>query len=74
MTLYVLPAEASRASLSLPVLRERARRRGLLIAADRTTGTFSLVDARLRCPLVGLDRVGLPDIAQAVELIRNERN
>jgi hypothetical protein len=67
---YLLPAEPARASVSLPAIRERARRRGLLIARDRTNGLFSLVDARLRLPLLGLDRVGLADVAQAVEFIR----
>jgi hypothetical protein len=66
---YLPPAEVSR-PVPLPTIRERARRCGYLISADHCTGTFSLVDARLHLPLLGLDHVTLPEIARAVEAVR----
>ena len=36
------------------------------IARDRYAETYSLIDARLRIPLLGLDHVGLPEIANAI--------
>jgi hypothetical protein len=65
--MYFLPADPSSPPSSLKRLRERARRAKYLIAADHYTGTFSLIDARLRRPLVGLEHVGLPEIANAIE-------
>jgi hypothetical protein len=59
---------------STPTLQAlSARRFGYLIAADYVTGTFTLVDARLRLPLLGLDHVGLPEIARAIETVRTGR-
>jgi hypothetical protein len=45
--LYVLPADPATPKSSLKTLRQTARRAGYLIAADYTTDTFTLVDARL---------------------------
>jgi len=67
---YLLPANPASPSPSLKQLRERARCSGYLIAADYCTGTFTLVDARLRLPILGLDHVGLPEIARAIETVR----
>jgi hypothetical protein len=71
--LYVLPANPASPKSSLKSLRQTARRAGYLIAADYTTGTFTLVDARLRLPLLGLDHVGLPEIAHAIRTARTGR-
>jgi hypothetical protein len=71
---YLLPANPASPSTSLKQLRGRARRDGYLIAADYCTGTFTLVDARLRLPLLGLDHVGLPEIAHAIEHVRNNKS
>jgi hypothetical protein len=71
--LYVLPANPASPKSSLKNLRESARRAGYLIAADYVTGTFTLVDARLRLPLLGLDHVGLAAIAHAIETVRTAR-
>jgi hypothetical protein len=68
--LYILPTDPASPKSSLKALRQIARRAGYLIAADYTTDTFSLVDARLRVPLLGLNHVGLPEIAHAVEVAR----
>jgi hypothetical protein len=57
--------------LSLSRLRSRARRAGYRIARDLYGTTFSLVDMRLRVPLVGLDHVALAEIARAVEIARS---
>jgi hypothetical protein len=70
--LYVLHADPASPPASLNCLRERARRAGYLISVDRCTGTFSLVDARLRLPLLGLDHVSLPEIARAIETVRTK--
>ena len=70
--LYVLPANPTSPLASLKRLRESARRAGYLISHDRCTETFSLVDARLHLPLLGLDHVGLPEIARAIESLRNK--
>jgi hypothetical protein len=67
---YLLSANPASPSTSLKRLRERARCAGYLIAADYCTGTFTLVDARLRLPILGLDHVGLPEIARAIETVR----
>jgi hypothetical protein len=71
--LYVLPADPATPKSSLKTLRQTARRAGYLIAADYTTDTFTLVDARLRLPLLGLNHVGLPEIAHAIEAVRTAR-
>jgi hypothetical protein len=68
--LYLLPSPSS-PTTSLKRLRSRARRDGYRIAADRYTGTFTLIDIRLRLPLLGLDNVPLPAIAHALENLRN---
>jgi len=68
--LYVLPADPASPKSSLKTLRQTARRAGYLIAADYTTDTFTLVDARLRLPLLGLNHVGLPEIANAIAVAR----
>ena len=68
--LYVLPADPASPKSSLKTLRKTARRAGYLIAADYTTDTFTLVDARLRLPLLGLNHVGLPEIANAIAVAR----
>jgi hypothetical protein len=69
---YVLLANPASPKAPLKALRESARRNGYLIAFDRTTGTFSLVDSALRLPLLGLDHVGLPEIARAIEHVRSQ--
>ena len=69
--IYVLPADPSSPPSSLKCLRERARRAKYLIAADHYTGTFSLIDARLRRPLAGLEHVDLPAIAHAIEQLKS---
>jgi hypothetical protein len=68
--IYLLPAHPATPGLSLSCLRSRARRAGYRVARDRYAGTFSLIDARLRLPLLGLDHVGLSEIANAVESAR----
>jgi hypothetical protein len=65
--IYVLPSDLTRPPVSLPNLRWRAKRVGYCIERDRYAETFSLVDVRLRIPLLGLDHVGLPEIANAIE-------
>jgi hypothetical protein len=69
--IYLLPANPLHPIKSLKRLREQARRAGYLVNRDRHTGTWSLIDARLHLPLLGLDRVGLPAIAQAIEEVRS---
>jgi hypothetical protein len=71
---YLLPANPASPSTSLKQLRERARCAGYLVAADRCTDTFTLVDARLRVPLLGFEHVGLPEIAHAIEHVRNNKS
>ena len=71
---YLLAANPASPSTSLKQLRERARCAGYLVAADRCTGTFTLVDARLRVPLLGFEHVGLPEIAHAIEHVRNNKS
>jgi len=68
--LYVLPADPASPLVSLPNLRSRAKRRGYRISYDRNTGAFTLVDSHLRRPIVGLEHVGLPEIANAIEATR----
>lgn len=71
--IYFVPSNPASPPVTLPCLRSRARRAGYRVAADRYAPTFSLVDARLRRPLLGLDHVGLNDIARAVEVIQATR-
>ena len=66
---YIIPS-APATLMSLPRLRSRARRVGYRIARDRYAHTFSLVDTRLHRPLLELDHVGLPEIADAVKSAR----
>jgi hypothetical protein len=68
--IYVIPADPTSPPVSLPNLRRRAKCVGYCIARDRYAETFSLVDARLRIPLLGLDHVGLNQIANAIEAAR----
>ena len=68
--IYLVPANPTSPPVSLPSLRRRAKSVGYCIARDRYGETFSLIDARLRIPLLGLDYVGLPEIADAIEAAR----
>lgn len=68
---YFIPADPSNPAMSLPRLRGRARRTGYQVARDRYSNTFSLIDARLHRPLLGLDHVALPEIARAIEAARS---
>jgi hypothetical protein len=70
--IYVLPIDPSSPPISLTCLRARAKRVGFCIARDRYSDTFSLIDARTGLPLIGLDHVGLPAIANAVEAVRSK--
>jgi hypothetical protein len=63
---YIVPRNPSSSALSLHRLQARARHAGYRVLQDRGTGTFSLVDARLNLPLLGLDRVELIEIARAI--------
>jgi hypothetical protein len=65
--IYVIPGDPTSPKISLRCLRSRAKRVGYHIARDRYAETYSLIDARLRIPLLGLDHVGLPKIAHAVQ-------
>ena len=70
--LYILPRDPTTSPpVSLKTLRERARREHYLIATDRTTGTFSLVDARLHRPIAGLEHIDLPSIACAIDELKS---
>jgi hypothetical protein len=71
--IYVIPADPTSPLISLPCLRRRAKRVGYHISRDHYAETFSLVDARLRIPLLGLDHVGLSEIANAIEVARRGR-
>jgi hypothetical protein len=66
--MYVVPADPTSPVVSLSCLRSRARRAGYRIARDRYRETFSLIDDRLRVPLLGLDHVALIEIAHALEV------
>lgn len=72
--IYIVPRDPTSPPLSLPCLRKRARRAGYRVLQDRSTGAFSLVDARLHLPLLGLDRVDLPAIANAIEAARQSKS
>ena len=70
--MYFLPENPATRFVSLPRLRARARRAGYRIQTDHgDSRTFSLFDARLHVPLVGLDHVSLAEIARAIETVRN---
>jgi hypothetical protein len=72
---YALSARlTSPPTTSLKAIRERARRHGYLLSTDYTTSAFTLVDANLRLPILGLDHVGLPEIACAIEHLRNNKS
>jgi hypothetical protein len=71
--MYILPQECTSPPLSLPNLRRRAKRVGYRISRDPYSATFSLIDARLRIPLLGLDHVGLSEIARAVQAARRHQ-
>jgi len=66
--LYILPKSSTSPILSLAALRARAGRCGYRIEHDRH-GDWSLVDARLELPLVGLDHVALVEIVRAIETV-----
>ena len=63
---YIIPADPRSRGLKLGSLHARVRRHGYWITHDRHAGTWSLVDADLRRPLVGLQSVPLIDIARAI--------
>jgi hypothetical protein len=67
---YFVPADPAIPLSSLSRLRAQAKRIGYCIGRDRYSNTFSLVDARLRVPLFGLDHVALAEIAHAIEEAR----
>jgi hypothetical protein len=71
--IYLVPANPTSPPVSLPSLRRRAKSVGYRIARDRYGETFSLIDARLRIPLLGLDHVGLPEIAHAIQAARHQQ-
>ena len=71
--IYVIPADPTSPIISLRSLRCRAKRAGYCIARDRYAETYSLIDARLRIPLLGLDHVGLPEIAHAIQAARRHQ-
>jgi hypothetical protein len=70
--MYFLSRDPATSPKSLKQLRERVRRADYRISADYATGIFPLIDARLRLPLLGLDYVGLAEIAHAVEQLGNK--
>jgi len=51
---YIIPADPRSRGLKLGSLHARARRHGYWITHDRHAGTWSLIDADLKRPLVGL--------------------
>jgi hypothetical protein len=63
---YIVSADPTSGPLKLNSLRARAKRRGYWITHDRHTGTWSLIDADLKRPLVGLQNSNLIDIARAI--------
>jgi hypothetical protein len=65
--IYVIPTDPTSPPISLPSLRSRAKRHGYRISYDRNIGAFTLVDCRLHRPILGLEHVGLVEIANAVE-------
>ena len=71
--IYLIPANPTSPPVSLPSLRRRAKSVGYRIARDRYAETFSLIDARLRIPLLGLDHVSLPEIAHAIQAARHQQ-
>jgi len=67
---YIVHSDPTSSSFRLNSLRARARRRGYWITHDRHAGTWSLVDADLKRPLVGLQNVSLIDIARVIFALR----
>jgi hypothetical protein len=65
MTIYYVPGDPA-TPLKINSLRIRARRRGYWIGHDRAADYWSLVDARLKRPLVGFNGVGLAEIARVI--------
>jgi hypothetical protein len=63
---YIVSADPTSSSFKLSSLRARARRYGYWITHDRHAGTWSLVDADLKRPLVGLQNINLIDIARVI--------
>jgi hypothetical protein len=72
MSLYNIPTKNSIPAIKS--LRDRARRAGYRVAADRYSNTFTLVDMRLHRPVAGLDHVELDSIANALDTISTERS
>jgi hypothetical protein len=72
--IYILPANPSSKKVTLPTLRSRARREGYRVAHDRAVDSWSLVDLRTNLPLVGLDRVGLHEVCNAIEAVRSHKS
>jgi hypothetical protein len=68
----LLRANPASPPIKLKTIRERARRENYLIDAH-PTGDFSLIDARLRLPVAGLEHVGLNMIVVAIEIVRTFR-
>ena len=71
--IYVIPGDPTSPKISLRCLRSRAKAAGYRIARDRYAETYSLIDAGLRIPLLGLDHVGLPEIAHAIQTARHQQ-
>jgi hypothetical protein len=71
---YIVPADPTSNSFRLSSLRARAKRRGYWITRDRHAGTWSLIDVDLRRPLVGLQNVGLVEIARAISTLPGNGN
>jgi hypothetical protein len=68
--IYLLPANPTSPLVSFSALRQRAKRLDYRIFGDRYAETFTLVDTRLGLPVSGLEHVGLPIIANAIESAR----
>ncbi len=76
---YIISSNPTTPNYSLLRLDARARREGYRIARDHYASPSSLIDARLCGPPLGLDRVGLGEMENAIEvtnstdLIRSRR-
>lgn len=71
--IYIVPSDPSSPTVSFSALRQRARRLGYGIHSDRYNDTYTLVDRQLSLPISGLEHVGLPVIANAIEAVRAGR-
>ena len=65
---YIVPESPTSPIISLAALRTRAGQCGYHITHDRHD-TWSLIDARVGLPLVGLDHVTLVEIVRAIETV-----